>query len=198
MLAKPDGKGKLIRHGYIRVSTKDQATLRREDGLRELCDRQHVEQAFACGTRPVFEKLIYHLKTGDFLVVWSLDRALRSTLDTLNTADLLRNRKIGFEVVNLSIDLTSPEGRVFYTLTAALDQAERERLPERTRQGMAAAKRRGVHVGRPPKLTEQMRSKLRLMAMQTDWPITNAANLFEVSPSTIRRALKRDMTPRQS
>lgn len=187
-----------MHHGYIRVSTKDQATLRQEDGLRELCDRLHIEQASACGTRPVFEALIADLKAGDVLVVLSLDRAFRSTVDALNTADLLRSRSIGFKVVNLSIDLTSPEGRVFYTLTAALDQMERERLSERTRQGMAAAKRRGVHVGRPHKLTQKIRSELRLMAAQDDWSIRHAANRFGVSPSTIRRALKRDRTPTQS
>lgn len=187
-----------MRHGYIRVSTKDQATLRQEDGMRALCDRLHVEHASACGLRPVFEKLIAGLKAGDALVVWSLDRAFRSTLDALNTADLLRGRGVGFEVVNLSIDLTSPEGRVFYTLTAALDQMERERLSERTREGMAAAKRRGVHIGRPRKLTPQMRAILRTMALQDDWSIGCAADRFGVSPSTIRRALKRDIAQRQS
>lgn len=180
-----------MRHGYLRISTIDQTTARQEDGLRDLCDRLHVEspRSAVARSRPVFERLIARLQHGDVLVVWSLDRAFRSALDALTTIEKLYERGIGLEVVNLGIDLNSPVGRVFFTITAALDELERARLSERTSEGMAAARRRGVRLGRPPKLCADQKHRIITDVNAGRMTVVQAAKAYGVSDATIRRVL---------
>lgn len=51
------------------------------------------------------------------------------------------------------MDTTRPEGRLIFGVFAALAEYERELISERTKAGIRAARRRGVHMGRPSKLT---------------------------------------------
>ncbi|MEP2987310.1 MAG: recombinase family protein, partial [Roseibium sp.] len=76
--------------GYLRVSKHEQSPDRQIDGLRGLCDELHIERLSAVSAkRPVFEALVAQLKSGDALVVWDLDRAFRSTIDAITTAEKL-------------------------------------------------------------------------------------------------------------
>lgn len=182
-----------MRHGYLRISTPDQTTARQEDGLRAICDRLHIEQpcSAVAKRRPVFERVLRQLKAGDVLVVWALDRAFRSTLDALTIFEALYKRGIALEVVNLGIDLTTPIGRVYFTMTAALDEAERRRLSQRTKEGMAAARRRGVRLGRPYKLPPSRYGEVVRAVGDHGGHIPSVAAAFGVSPDTIRRALNK-------
>ena len=73
----------------------------------------------------------------------------------MGLVESLKARNVGLKVLTgagASIDTTKPEGRLFFAMFAALAEFERELIRERTTAGMKAAKRRGVHVGRPRKL----------------------------------------------
>lgn len=142
--------------GYLRVSTEEQKPDRQVDGLKSHCDKIFFERISAASkTRPVYESVIKKLKAGDTLVVWDLDRAFRSTVDALLEAEKLRNRDIEFQIVTLNVDTATPSGELIYTVMAAFAQFERQNLIKRTREGMAAAKKRGQHIGRPYKLSEE-------------------------------------------
>lgn len=135
--------------GYLRVSTEEQRPDRQIDGLTSLCDEIHIETLSAVSKhRPVYEDVIKRLHTGDTLVVWDLDRAFRSTIDALLEAEKLRERGIGFQIVTLNVDTSTPAGELVYTVMAAYAQFERQNLIKRTKEGMEAARKRGVHVGR--------------------------------------------------
>ena len=134
--------------GYIRVSTQEQRPDRQIAGLRDCCDDLHVERLSAASRhRPVFERVIGQLRPGDKLVVWDLDRAFRSTRDALNQIDHIRARGIEIEIVGMNLDMATPIGTVVYTIMSALAQFERDTLAERTREGLAAARLRGVRLG---------------------------------------------------
>lgn len=138
--------------GYLRVSTEDQNHQRQLDSLKFVCDELHIETLSAVSKkRPVFAKVLKKLKAGDTLVVHDLDRAFRSTLDALKQADKLRERGIEFQILSLNVDTGTPAGQLVYTVMAAFAQYERDILSRRTKEGMAAAKRRGKHIGRPRK-----------------------------------------------
>ena len=142
--------------GYLRVSTDEQRPDRQMDGLKALCDEVHIEKLSAVSkTRPVFETVINQLQSGDSLVVWDLDRAFRSTVDALLEAEKLRGRGVEFQIVTLNVDTATPTGELIYTVMAAFAQFERKNLIKRTKEGMAAAKRRGKHIGRPYKLNSE-------------------------------------------
>ena len=142
--------------GYLRVSTEEQKPDRQVDGLKSHCDKIYFERVSAVSRkRPVYESVLKRLKTGDTLVVWDLDRAFRSTVDALMEAEKLRGRGIEFQIVTLNVDTATPSGELIYTVMAAFAQFERQNLIKRTREGMAAAKKRGQHIGRPYKLSEE-------------------------------------------
>ena len=66
---------------------------------------------------------------------------------------------------------------------------EREQICERTRAGMAAAKRRGVHVGRPRKLTRAQVTEASRRIRAEEISVAHVAYDYDVSPSTLRREL---------
>ncbi len=177
--------------GYLRISTSEQRPDRQIDGLSEICDEFNIETLSAVShARPVFEKVISRLERGDTLVVWDLDRAFRSTIDAILTAEDLRARGIGFQVATLMIDTETPAGEYTYTIMAATAQFERRNLIKRTKEGMAAARARGVRLGRPPKLTTE---QVALAAYQLKHELSTPKALaleFGVSVWTVQRAVK--------
>ena len=73
----------------------------------------------------------------------------RSTLHCLRTLEELEHRGVGFSCLTQDIDTTSPTGRLLLTILAAVAEFERGLISERVREGMANARRKGTHVGRP-------------------------------------------------
>ena len=142
--------------GYLRVSTEDQNPNRQIDMLLPICDEIHIEKLSATAKhRPILGTIMKKLSSGDTLVVWSLDRAFRSTVDALHHADRLRDRGINFQIVSLGVDTATADGRLAFTVVAAVAEHERNRLSERTKQGLAAAKRRGKILGPRRKLSDK-------------------------------------------
>ncbi len=178
--------------GYLRVSTEEQCPDRQIDALEPICDELHIEKLSAVAKkRPVFEKILKKLKAGDTLVVWDLDRAFRSTVDAILQAEKLRERGIQFQIVTLDIDTTEPAGEFFYTIMAAYAQFERHNLSRRTKEGLAAARRRGKRLGRPLKLSdEQIRAARDKLALGQD-TLSNLAASYRVHPSTLGRSIAR-------
>lgn len=177
--------------GYLRVSTAEQNPGRQIDGLREICDELHVERLPAVGRRrPVYEALVAGLAAGDTLVIWDLDRAYRSARDALDALDALDRRGVRFHIARLNIDTRTPTGRFLYTMMGGLAEFERLTLSQRTREGLMAARRRGVRLGRPPKLgaSDLERARRRLDLGE---PAAGVARALAVSRATLCRALRR-------
>ena len=178
--------------GYLRVSLEDQKEDRQQDGLKDLCDEIYVEKVSgASKKRPVYQEVIDRLQAGDTLVVWDLDRAFRSTVDALLEAEKLRRREIEFQIVNLNVDTATPSGELIYTVMAAFAQFERTNLIKRTKEGMAAARKRGKHIGRPYKLNleEVLLAHSRIQSGNST--LTDMAMQFGCSTETLSQAIKR-------
>lgn len=179
------------RIGYLRVSTDDQSTDRQRDGLQTHCDELHIEHGVSATakSRPVFEKVLSEVGQGDTLVVWDLDRAFRSTIDAIMVADSLRERGAHFHIVNLSVDTSTPAGMLVYTVMAAQAQFERANLAQRTKEGLAAAKKRGKQLGRPKALSRQQLIEARKMKERGE-NLASIAALFNVSKRTLGTHLR--------
>ncbi|WP_353532881.1 recombinase family protein [Cognatishimia sp. WU-CL00825] len=173
--------------GYIRVSTEEQREDRQVDLLLPICDEIHVEKRSAVGqSRPVFEAVLDKLNAGDTLVVWSLDRAFRSARDALNIEAQLKDREVALRIVSLGVDTATADGKLAFTMVAAVAEHERARLSERTKQGLAVARKNGKHLGQKPKMTpEQAREAAQRLA--DGEMVKDVAWTYRVHPQTLRR-----------
>ena len=180
--------------GYLRVSTEEQKTDRQVDALKPLCDEVFIEKLSATAPkRPVFDQVMHQLKKGDTLVVWDLDRAFRSTVDAILQEQRLREKGIAFKIISLNVNTAEPAGEFAYSVMAAAAQLERRMISKRTKEGLAAARRRGVQLGRRPKLTsDQVRQARDKLDAGTHTQAKLAA-MFDVHPRTLARALKREL-----
>lgn len=147
--------------GYARVSTEEQnLTLQCQALKADGCKRIYQDKGIsgAAIERPALKRALRAAKPGDVLVVWKLDRLGRDLRHLVNLAHELTGKGIGFKVLEghgAEIDTTTANGRLIFGIFAALAEFERELISERTKAGMAAAKRNGKHVGRPRKLSEK-------------------------------------------
>lgn len=89
------------------------------------------------------------------------------------------------------VDTTRPEGGFIFGVFAALAEFERELISERTKAGIRAARRRGVHMGRPAKLTPHQIEHARGLISSEQETRAGAAALLNVDVKTLRRALPR-------
>lgn len=143
---------------YCRVSTVEQTT---ENQVIEIAKRGYtvephrvvtetISGSTQASTRPEFKKLLERMESGDTLVVLKLDRLGRDNIDVQTTITNLTER--GIKVVSLDLpvsDLTSPEGKLMLQLMGAFAEFERNRIRERTQEGLQRAKAEGKALGRP-------------------------------------------------
>jgi len=176
--------------GYARVSKDDQNLDAQTDALQAA----GAERIFAdkisgsMRKRPELDKLLDQVRPGDVIVVAKYDRLARSLRDLLDIVDTIKNRHAGFRSLAEDIDTTTPAGRLVFHVFASIAQFERERISERTREGLQAAKARGRVGGRPPALTTAQKTEARRMRDDEQRSISEIARLFKVSERTVRRA----------
>ena len=183
-----------MRIGYARVSTEDQNLDLQVRALSEAgCAIIHRDRASgAAPDRVGLRRAIRQCGDGDVLVAWKLDRLGRSLVDLVRLAEQLKARGAGLKILTgqgASIDTSRPEGRMIFAIFAALAEFERELIRERTKAGMAAARRRGVHLGRPRKLSAKDIRDARRQLSAGALTFSELASRFGVDPSTLRRSL---------
>ncbi|WP_336216998.1 recombinase family protein [Nonomuraea sp. LPB2021202275-12-8] len=135
--------------------------------------------------REELTKALDYLRPGDTLVVPSLDRLARSLADLITIVADLRRRGVGFRSLKEALDTTTPGGRLVFHVFAALAEFIRELIVEGTHEGLAAAKARGVRLGRPPAMTPEQVRHARALLTQPDATVSSIARLLNVSRSTI-------------
>ena len=176
--------------GYASVSTDDQSLDSQTDAL----SAAGAEKVFAdkiSGSRrarPDLDRMLEQLRDGDVVTVTKYDRLARSLKDLLEIVEAIRERGAGFRSLAEDIDTTTPAGRLVFHVFASIAQFERERISERTREGLASARKRGRVGGRPPALSAIQKKEVRRMRDEERRAIAEIARLFKVSERTVRRA----------
>jgi DNA invertase Pin-like site-specific DNA recombinase len=137
--------------GYARVSTKDQHLELQIDALTKAgCEKIYQDIASGARTeRPALNEIINHLRPGDVLVIWKLDRLGRSLNHLIGLVNDLMKKNIGLQSLHDPIDTTTAQGRLSFNLFASLAEFERDLIRERTQAGLSAARARGRNGGRP-------------------------------------------------
>ena len=180
-------KGMLI--GYARVSTIEQNLALQRDALTDAgCGKIFTEQMSGAVTeRPALHDALEYARSGDTLVVWKLDRLARSMKQLIETIEKLRVRNIGFRSLTEALDTTTAQGLLVFHMFSALAEFERSLIRERTRAGLAAAKRVGRTGGRPPKMTDEDIEAARALLANPDIGVKQIADRLGVSPATLYR-----------
>jgi DNA invertase Pin-like site-specific DNA recombinase len=177
--------------GYARVSTADQNPDLQIDALKVAgCDRIWTDRASGkLAHRPELDKVLDHLREGDTLVVWRLDRLGRSLKHLIDTVKSLGDRGVGLRSLTEGIDTTTANGRLIFGIFASLAEFERELIRERTHAGLAAARARGRVGGRKPVMTEDKIAVARQMYAAKGHTVEQIAQTVGVSRKTIYRHL---------
>jgi DNA invertase Pin-like site-specific DNA recombinase len=177
--------------GYARVSTTDQHPQLQVDALQDAgCYRVFTETASgARADRPTLAQLLDQLRHGDTLVVWKLDRLSRSLPHLVDTVTGLAERGIGFRSLQEAIDTTTPGGKLVFHVFAALAEFERDLIRERTAAGLAAARARGRHGGRPSVMTVHKAQVAQEMYRSWKYTVATIAKTLGVSRASIYRHL---------
>jgi len=176
--------------GYARVSTAEQNLSAQVDALKAAGAEKIFEEKLSGSirNRPVLEKMLEQTRDGDVVVVTKFDRLARSLRNLLDIVEQIKTMGAGFRSIGEDIDTTTPNGRLVFHLFGSIAEFERERIAERTREGLAAAKRRGRVGGRPSSLSAEQRQEVRRMRDAEGRSVSELARLFKVSVATIRRA----------
>lgn len=177
--------------GYVRVSTSEQNPQMQRDALlaagtppeRIFTDTQSGAEI----RRPQLMHLMDTIPRGGTLVVWRLDRFARSVLDLERLTGELASKGCSFKSLTEGFETVSPSGRLVYHILGAIAEFERHLALERTKAGMAAAKDRGVHCGRPNALTKVDKIDIAI-AHQNGMRLRAIARDLDLSVSTVSRA----------
>jgi len=139
-----------MRVSYIRVSSADQNETRQVEGLAEYTiEKSFTEKVSAKSMdRPKLQEVLEFVRSGDTLYVLSFDRLARSTSDLLKITELLEKKGVHLVSKKENIDTSTPMGKFFLTVIAAIAELERATILERQREGIAIAKAKGLYKGR--------------------------------------------------
>ncbi|MBA5684832.1 recombinase family protein [Photobacterium damselae subsp. damselae] len=144
---------------YCRVSTVEQTTDNQILAIRnagyDIQESRVISETVSGSVRAMerkeFKTLIEHkLEGGDTLVVLKLDRLGRDNIDVQQTIEQLTAKKIKVVSLDLPVsDLSSAEGKLMLQMFSAFAEFERNRIRERTQEGLNRAKAEGKKLGRP-------------------------------------------------
>lgn len=168
MINLPDFSGNL--YGYARVSTEEQNLNLQLDALRAAgIPDNRIFKDKVSGTakvKPGLARVRNVMRAGDCLAVWRLDRVGRGMVSTVAFVEKLASDDIRFRsLCEPMIDTTSPSGRMLLGLMAVLAQHERDMISARTKEGIKAAKSRGVQFGRKHSILDCPARFKRFVAM---------------------------------
>jgi DNA invertase Pin-like site-specific DNA recombinase len=178
--------------GYARVSTDDQHTENQIEQLEKAgCERVYRENASGGRwDRPELQDCLKHIRKGDTLVVWKLDRLTRSLSDLLRILAKVDEVGAGFRSLTESIDTTQPAGRLMMNMLGSFNQFEREIIKERTKLGLQRARANGRIGGGRYKLSKTQQAEAVRMIRGGEKSQAEIAELFNVDRSTISRMMK--------
>ncbi len=174
---------------YVCVSTDDQNLDAQTDALAAAGAGKLFADMISGSkhARPELDRMLDQLRDGDVVTVTKYDRLARSLKDLLEIVETIGAHGAGFRSLTEDIDTTTSAGRLTFHVFASIAQFKRERISERTREGLASGRKRGRIGGRPPALFASQKDEARRMRDGEHRAVPEIARLFKVSERTVRR-----------
>lgn len=179
--------------GYIRVSSVDQNTDRQLEGVT--LDKTFEDKVSGSTIkRPGLQACLDYLREGDVLHVHSIDRLARNLVDLEGIVRTLNSRGVEVRFIKENLvfngDTNNPMNKLMFQLLGAVAEFERSMIRERQKEGIAAAKAKGKHLGRTSSLSPEKVADLKLRVAKGESKKDLAVE-FEVSRQTIFNHLKK-------
>ena len=179
---------------YIRVSSKEQNTIRQEIKAREYnipLDHVYIEKISGKNVtdRPVLNNMMATLKNGDKLVVDSISRFARNTKDLIELIEKLNNKGVIFVSLKEAIDTTTPTGMFMLTIFGAVAQLERDYLKDRQMEGIAIAVTAGKYKGRRPIEYPKLWERYYKMMQDGDISGVNVMKILDLKKTTFYKLI---------
>ena len=184
-------------YGYVRVSTHEQNEARQLAAMRRFgVEEKNIVTEKLSGkdfNRPLYQRLVKQLRSGDVLVIKSIDRLGRNYTEILEEWALL-TKELCAAVVVLDMPLLDTRQNRDLTGTLIADvvlqllsyvaQTERENIRQRQAEGIAEAKARGVRFGQPVRTLPDNFEQLRLAWREKEISLREAADFCGIPKST--------------
>ena len=178
--------------GYGRVSSQGQSLAVQDEKIKAFgCTRIYSEKKSGRqqDNRPQFQACLEFLRDGDTLVICRLDRMARSVLDLAKIADVLKRKGVTLKVLDQSIDTSTSEGKLMFSLLGAFAEFECDIRAERQSDGIAKAKSAGVTFGRKKALTDEQIKRVQFLRNEEKLSVPDIADRFNCGVATIYRSL---------
>lgn len=178
----------MLKVGYARVSKLEQDLELQIQALQNYgCEKIFTDKmSGAKAQRPGFDAALNHLREGDILVVWKLDRLGRTMKGLIDLVENLDKQKIDICSITDNINTKGAAGRFFFHIMAAFAVMERELNRERTRAGLEVARRAGKKGGRP-KIMTQKKINVAKKLLNDGMTIKDISQILGVSIPTLYR-----------
>jgi DNA invertase Pin-like site-specific DNA recombinase len=184
---------------YLRVSTKSQDV----EPQRVRLEAFAADRGWTVGgefvdiasgrqdSRAHLQAMMRAARRGEFqgVLCIRLDRLARSTRHLCQIAEELEAAGVALVAADQHFDTTTAAGKLLYGVLATVAQFEADLIRERTLDGLAIARRKGVRIGRPPALARDQLARARRLR-DSGRTLREIADLLDVAPSTVHAALR--------
>jgi DNA invertase Pin-like site-specific DNA recombinase len=181
--------------GYARVSTNQQDLELQIEQLIAAGVKKHPDYLFTdkasgkTAERSGLKLMLTKAREGDHIIITKLDRLGRNTFDMISIIEELNQRGITVQFLADGINTGGSMGKMVVTILAAVAEAERERILERTNEGRRAAIANGVRMGRKPTITELQKQRV-VQEVRRGIPKAKVAKQFGISRQSVYDILK--------
>ena len=176
---------------YSRVSTQYQTTDNQLNQLRSLYPTAEIVEETASGgkSRPLLKALVDSLEKGDVLVVASLDRLGRKTVEILSLIEELESRGVILKSLREGVDYSTVAGRLVTQILVSVSELERGLISSRTKAALAVRREKGIVGGRPRKYSNEKIKEIRKLRAQ-GFSIRAIAKKTGVSPTRVHNLVQ--------
>lgn len=181
-----------MRIAYARVSTNKQELDRQLDALEAVGYDRLIQEKYT-GTkkdRDGLNALLDTLREGDTVVVESISRLGRKTLDILTLVEQFNDMGVTFVSLKENMDTKTPTGKAMLQMMMVIAELERNLTVERVKEGLQSAKARGKVLGRPKMDNDKLGNALRLYD-SGEWSIKDIVKTTGVSQGSLYRAINK-------